>query len=223
MSPAELAAYCAAPSTLSVAGTVVLMVIACFVGRIVATALSGRVRGVRIELPPSVLMVCILAVASVAVMVLLRLVEVVRALMAACSGTLAETTLLTLLFVVAALTGIRGATLLVSRLFAEFERPAPEPTRTTTEPTVPATTIYAQLGDVLQTLARAHGYNVGRNEVYDLIPDRQLFRALPAAEAEMLVLRLATDILNAEAIRIGSQRRTSPAEVRKLTYVKVAR
>ena len=217
MSAAELAAYCAAPSTLSVAGTVVLIVIACFVGRIVATALSGRVRGVRIELPPSVLMVCSLAVASVAVMVLLRLVEVVRALMAACSGTLAETTLLTLLFAVAALAGIRGAMLLASRLFAEFETPAPEPTPTTTETTVPATTIYAQLGDVLQTLARAHGYNVGRNEVYDLIPDRQLFRALPAVEAESLILTLAVQIINAEAVRIGSPYRTTPAQVRSLT------
>ena len=216
MSPEQLAAYCAAPSVWSIAGTVALMVIAAFVGRILAVAFVGRVSG-RIELPPGVVGVVVAAAASVFMMLVVQLVDVLRALAAECAGTLVETTLLTLLFVVAALTGIRGATLLASRLFAEFETPAPEPTPTTTETTVPATTIYAQLGDVLQTLARAHGYNVGRSEVYDLIPDRQLFRALPAAEAESLILRLAVQIVNAEAVRIGSPYRTTPAEVRSLT------
>ena len=217
MSPAELSAYCAAPSVWSIAGSVALMVIAAFVGRIFAIALAEKWRGVRIELPVSVWLAVVMAFAAVAGMAFVRLVNVLSALAAECAGTLAETTLLTLLFIVAALTGIRGATLLSPRLFAEFETPAAEPIRATTEPTVPATTIYAQLGDVLQTLARAHGYNVGRNEVYDLIPDRQLFRALPAADAEALILKLAVQIINAEALRIGSPYRTTPAEVRALT------
>jgi hypothetical protein len=217
MTPAELSAYCASPSILSVAGTVALMTIAAFVGRIFAIAFVGRIRG-RIELPPSVAGMVVVAAGSVAVMLIVQLVNVLGALIAECPGTVAEQLVMALLFTAAALFGVTIAGHFGPQLFEEFESvPKPEPTRATTDPTVPATTIYAQLGDVLQTLARAHGYNVGRNEVYDLIPDRQLFRALPAADAEALILKLATEIVNAEAVRIGSPYRTTPAEIRSLT------
>jgi hypothetical protein len=217
MTPAELAAYCASPSMLSVFGTVVMMVVAAFVGRLFVVAFAGRWHG-RIELPPSVAAGVVVAAAFAAVLTLVQLVDVLRSLFADCAGTFVQTVVMALLFAIAAACGIRGATLIAPRLFAEFETEAePEQTRTKTEPNVPATTIYAQLGDVLQTLARAHGYNVGRNEVYNLIPDRQLFRALPAADAEALILKLAAQIINAEALRIGSPYRTTPAEVRSLT------
>ena len=217
MSPAELASYCAGPSILAIAGTVAMMVIASFVGRICAVAFVGRMRG-RIELPPSVAGVVIVAAGSVLVMLVVQLVNVLGALIAECPGTVVEQAAMAVLFVVAAFFGVTIAGHFGPQLFAEFESaPKPEQTRMTIEPKVPATTIYAQLGDVLQTLARAHGYNVGRSEVYDLIPDRQLFRALPAVEAESLILTLAVQIVNAEAVRIGSPYRTTPAEVRSLT------
>ena len=217
MSPAELASYCAGPSILAIAGTVAMMVIASFVGRICAVAFVGRMRG-RIELPPSVAGVVIVAAGSVLVMLIAELVKVLTALAAECAGTLAETTLLTLLFAIAAACGIRGATLLAPRLFAEFETVSdPEPEQTRTDASmVPAAVTYARLGAVLQSLAARHGHVVTWAEVYGLLPRVELFEVLPPADSDRLIFKLAADVLNGEAIRIGSRRRTTPAEIREL-------
>ena len=217
MSPAELAAYCAAPSILSIAGTVALMVIAAFVGRICVVAFVGRMRG-RIEMPPSVAGVVVVAAGSVAVMLIVELVNMLSALAAACSGTLAETMLLTLLFAIAAACGIRGATMIAPRLFAEFETVAdPEPEQTRTDALmVPAAVTYARLGTILMSRAAQHGHAVTWAEVYGLLPRVDLFEALPPADSDRLIFKLAADVLNGEAIRIGSQRRTTPAEIREL-------
>jgi hypothetical protein len=220
MSAAELASYCASPPILSIAGTVALMVIAAFVGRIFATAVMGRVRG-RIELPPSVAGVVIVAGGSVAVMLIVQLVNVLGALISECPGTVAEQLVMALLFTAAALFGVTIAGHFGPQLFAEFEsvpEPEPEPIRTDA-PMVSAAVTYARLGTILMSLAAQHGHAVTWAEVYGLLPRVDLFEALPPADSDRLIFKLAADVLNGEAIRIGSRRRTTPAEIRELTKV----
>lgn len=217
MSAAELASMCAVPSTLSVAGIVALMVIASFVGRIFAIALVGRMRG-RIDLPPSVLLLVVVAAGSVAVMTLVRLGGLLSALIVECPGTLVETIAMAVLFVVAAFFGVSIAGHFGSQLFEEFESaPEPEPQSARTESLmVDGTVSYARLGAVLQSLAVQNGYEVTWAEVYELLPRVELFQSLPPADSDRLIFKLAAEILNAEAMRIGSRRRTTAAEIREL-------
>lgn len=216
MTSAELAAYCAAPSILSVAGTVALMLIASFVGRILAVVLMGRLRGVRIDLPLNVWIAVVMAFGTVAAMAFVRLVGVLSALIGECPGTLVETIAMVVLFVVAAFFGVSIAGYFGPQLFAEVESaPEPEPTRTD-DPMVSAAVTYARLGTILMSLAAQHGHEVTWAEVYGLLPRVDLFEALPPADSDRLIFKLAADVLNGEAIRIGSRRRTTPAEIREL-------
>ena len=93
----------------------------------------------------------------------------------------------------------------------------PEPEQTRTDASmVPAAVTYARLGAVLQSLAARHGHVVTWAEVYGLLPRVELFEVLPPADSDRLIFKLAADVLNGEAIRIGSRRRTTPAEIREL-------
>jgi hypothetical protein len=144
---------------------------------------------------------------------------VLSALITECPNTLVETIAMVVLFVVAAFFGVSIAGHFGPQLFEEFESvPETEPTRTDAS-MVSAQVTYARLGAVLQALAAQHGHAVTWAEIYELLPRVELFQALPPADSDRLIFKLAADVLNGEAIRIGSQRRTTPAEIRELVAV----
>jgi hypothetical protein len=215
MSAADVSAYCAASSGWSLLGSFVLVALAGFTARILSLVIVERVRGT-VALPSGVVRVSAMAAGLVFVMAMIRFVPFMVALFATCPAALAATFGDVVLLIIAGVCGIVVASV-VGPCFLDASIDSAPDVEDQHSAMVPAAVTRARAGVVLHDLAVKHGHGVTWDQVYELLPGVELFEPLPPVDSERLILRLVADILNAEAVRIGSQRRTTPAEIRQLT------